>query len=229
MATLFVDQKYDIEKIRSHFDKHPGSVLAVEGFFQYDTHWIKSVSEYFQGFQTYLSLAEKNTTFQKILSAYQIQIRAFANLNYMIAIHVRRGDYLNFTYAEQRAKEIFFPPQLDSVIEAIRSYVTLNRIKNPMIYVATDDPSFCKEYFASKKININMSDALLQTEHRTDTNELMVDLAALASARLLIASNSSLSLLASLLNDSSSAFWRQSNSGMVVSFDPWATPILYGL
>ena len=219
----------DVDIIRAHFEKHPGTILAVEGFFQYDTNWIKSIPDYFCSFQNYLSLSEKNTPFQKILAAYQIQLKAFANQNYMIAIHVRRGDYLNFTDAEQRAKEIFFPPLLDSIVEAIRSYVALNRIKNPMIYVASDDLPFCKDYFASKNITINTSEALLPVEHRTDTNQLMVDLAALATSRLLIASNSSFSLLASLLNDSSRVFWRQSNLGDVVSFDPWSTQILYGL
>ena len=46
---------------------------------------------------------------------------------------------------------------------------------------------------------------------------------------MLIASNSSLSILTSLLNDKGSVFWRQKSDGITISFDPWSTPILLGL
>ncbi len=214
----------DLKKIDDFFQVNPGSVLSVDGFFQYDTGLMARDSAYFSVFNEYLApSANSKTSFQKIIWQYQQQINQLFKDKYLAAIHVRRGDYL------RESDDIFFTLDLDQVVAQLKAFLLRDHIQDPVIYVATDDPDFCQQYFADKGLSINMSRNLFNAESRNDVSDLMLDIAVLASSQLLVASNSSLSLLAALMNQRARMFWRQNKEAQLVSFDPWNTPILYGI
>ena len=214
----------DLKKIDDFFQVNPGSVLSVDGFFQYDTGLMARDPAYFSVFNEYLApSAHSKTTFQKIIWQYQQQINQIFQDKFLIAIHVRRGDYL------RESDDIFFTLNLDQVVAQLKAFLLRDHIQDPVVYIATDDPDFCQQYFTDKGLNINMSRNIVVAETGNDVSELMLDIAVLASAQLLIASNSSLSLLAGLMNQRARLFWRQNKEGQLVSFDPWNTPILYGI
>jgi hypothetical protein len=214
----------DLKKIADFFQANPGSVLAVDGFFQYDTGLMSRDPAYLAVFNEYLApSAQYKTSFQRIIGQYQQQVLQLFKDKYLAAIHVRRGDYL------RESDDIFFTLDLDQVVAQLKAFISRDHIQDPVIYVATDDPDFCQQYFTDKGLNINMSRNLVDAEKRNDVSDLMLDIAVLASAQLLVASNSSLSLLAALMNQRARLFWRQNKEAQLVSFDPWNTPILYGI
>jgi hypothetical protein len=211
-----------IEIIKSHFDRYPNSVLCVKGYFQFDTNRIKADHNYFKSFEEALSLTSQPTnTFQKILKKYYDKLRC----NYLITIHIRRGDYTIYTGLGGWEEEVFYSLDLDNIIEKLNVYVITNRIHNFNLYIATDDINFCKSYFSNAKIRIITSHDFIDDG---DENHLTVDLAAMAAANMLIASNSSLSILGAMINNCGRVFWRQDKNGNLISFDPWSTPVLYG-
>lgn len=220
--------RHDIEKIKLIFENNLSDIVLVDGYFQYDTNFIKSEPEYFSVFNTYLSKKFENTQFQKEIKFYKHRIDELKNDNYLITCHIRRGDYLN-PLPNNLDKEIFYTLKLDSLMHDLYEYIEVNRIKNPLIYIATDDKIFCKNYFLDKKIRFILSEDIYSQKDLSDLNRLIIDITFLASSQMLIASNSSLSILASLLNDKGSVFWRQKSNGITISFDPWSTPILLGL
>jgi len=211
-----------IQKIKEHFKNYPGSILCIDGYFQFDTNKILEDSDYFMTFETNLGLNfEPTNTFQKIIGTYKKKIES----NYLVTIHVRRGDYLYFVKSGDWREKVFYVLNLDNVLEKLQKYITSNRIKNLVVYIASDDIDFCKNYFTSKNIKILTSEDFI--ERRVD-NPLMVDLAAMTAANMLIASNSSLSILGAMINNRGKVFWREDIHGELTSFDPWSTPILYG-
>jgi hypothetical protein len=211
-----------IEIIKSHFDRYPNSVLCVKGYFQFDTNKIKADENYFTSFKEGLGLTSQPTnTFQKTLKKYYDKIKC----NHLITIHIRRGDYVTYTGFGGWQENVFYCLDLDNLIEKLNNYIITNRIQNFNLYVATDDINFCKSYFSSAKIKILTSYDFID---EGDENHLIVDLAAMASANMLIASNSSLSILGAMINNRGRVFWRQDTNGNLISFDPWSTPILYG-
>jgi hypothetical protein len=211
-----------LQMIKSHFDRFPDSVLCIQGYFQFDTNQIKTDQNYLISFQEALGLTSQPTnTFQKILKKYFDKIKC----SYLITIHIRRGDYLTYVNYGGWQEEVFYCLDLDNVIEKLNNYIVTNRIKNFTLYIATDDVNFCKSYFSDAKINILTSENFI---NEGDENHLMVDIAAMAAANMLIASNSSLSILGAMINNCGKVFWRQDKNGNLISFDPWSTPILYG-
>lgn len=221
--------RHDLEKVKTCLENTSEEIVLVDGYFQFDSNIMKSDIDYLSIFKQYLSPLNSNITFQKQIKKYQNRINEIFDESYFITIHVRRGDYLNFELLNNWGGDIFYVLDLDSVINNLTEYITLNRIVNPVIYIATDDLQFCKSYFDKKDIQYITSEAILGDVDEADINRLLVDIACLTSAKLLVASNSSLSILSSLLNTKGFVFWRQSSDGKMISFDPWSTPILYGL
>ena len=221
--------KNDLEKIKMHFLNTSDDVLLVDGYFQYDSNYLKSDKDYMAIFNKFLSLKYENTTFQEQIRGYQNRLNTEYKDKYLITLHVRRGDYLNFELLNNWGGDIYFLLNLDNVLSDLNEFIKLNRIENSIIYVATDDHLFCQQYFMEKGIQYASAEDILGAVDQTDINRLLIDIASIASAQLVVASNSSLSILSSLLNEKSHVFWRQTEIGKNVSFDPWATPILYGI
>jgi hypothetical protein len=218
----------DLKKINDYFSTNPNSVLAVEGYFQYDSARIKEDKHYFNAFRNFLLLKSERTTFQRQMRQIKRILENIFLDRYVIGIHVRRGDYLNYQDSSLPSFGLFWPLDLTKVIEYIKLFVSLNKIKNPAIYVATDDIDFSRKIFRDNSIQIISSTDLFPKS--SSTHSLLTDLCVLASCNLVMASNSSFSLLGCLLNDNARLFLRQSGrDGNIVAFDPWNTPILYGL
>ena len=214
----------DLMKIDKHFRAHPGTVLAVDGFFQYDTGSMALEPEYLKIFESYLAPMEQSqNSFQQAIWRHQQKIRQSFEDSFLVGIHVRRGDYLAYN------NELFYTLQLDQVVTQLQALFTRDHILNPVIYVATDDPAYCKHFFSANDWQIITSQDLLAPENSREVDHMMLDLAALASARMMVASNSSFSMLSALMNQRARIFWRQSQQGHLVSFDPWSTPVLYGM
>lgn len=208
--------------IHDYFAAHPGTALSLDGFFQFDTGTIRSDSLYFETFlENFGMRGATDTRFRRILKRYHDMIRR----DYLITIHVRRGDYLEHARSGKWTQEVFYTLDLDNVLRKLQDFLKANRMKNVSIYVATDDLEFSKAYFASKNIDILTCENF---PRKDDCDSLMVDLAAIAAANMLIASNSSLSILGAMINETGRVFWRQNQEGELVSFDPWHTPVLYG-
>jgi hypothetical protein len=213
----------DIEIIDSYFSTYAGKkILAVDGFFQYDTNQIKQNKRYHKAFIEKLSQQNFETQFQREIQKFQADLARWSE-TYLIGIHVRRGDYVNL-----KDSHVYFPLNLESALTKIAKILKLNRIENWKIYVATDDLTFCETYFAEKNIAIETSKTVFSLKNENDA--LIADLAALAHSNLVIASNSSFSLLACMLNIRGTMFLRQENrDGEILPFDPWRGPVLYGL
>jgi len=220
----------DIARIRQHFEERPGTVLCVDGYFQYDTQFFKSDPDYAWAFDEFLGGNEAGrTAFQQILKAYVSQLTAMARGGYLIGLHVRRGDYLTFGTPAGVAGSPFYTVDLAACVSQVLNFITVNHIAKPFIYVASDDLDYCIDHFARRNISIVTRKKLLQATGASELNELMVDIAALASANVVLASNSSLSMLSCLLNRNARVFLRQTPDGAFLPFDPWATSVLLGL
>jgi hypothetical protein len=220
--------KNDLDVIKKHFRSYPGSVLVVEGYFQYDTHFFYSDADYFQIFQKYF-FPDKNgiNDFQRILAIYHSQIKEVLD-GYLISMHIRRGDYLLYSPTNHQNHSVFYPLNLELVLNYVKKIIETNRISKPLIYVASDDLDFCENYFGEHKLHILTRNKLLPKSGRTDLSELMTDLAVLSSSKMTVCSNSSFSILSTLLNKDSKVFIRQTSEGLLMPFDPKATVVLYG-
>jgi hypothetical protein len=219
-----INPDMDLEIIDSYFSTYSSKkVLAVDGFFQYDTNRIKQNKGYYKAFVDKLSQQNFETHFQKRVQKVQADLSTRWCDTYLIGIHVRRGDYVN-----HQNSHVFFPLNLESVLDKIKKILKVSRIENWKIYVATDDPLFCEKYFSEKNVSIETSRTVFFPNNGNDA--LIADLAALAHSNLVVASNSSFSLLACMLNNTGSIFLRQEKKdGEILPFDPWGGPVLYGL
>lgn len=216
--------EFDVLRIDQHFEHNPGSVLCVDGFFQYDTGSIALDDAYMETFTRCLLPSTQGTThFQQVIWQYQQALLASFKSSYLVGLHVRRGDYLAYN------NDIFFTLNLDQVVEQLHALFLRDHVLDTLIYVATDDAAYCKQYFSQKGLDILTSQDVLPSNTQSEVNCLAHDLAALSCAQLLVASNSSFSMLSALMNQRARIFWRQSTNGQLVSFDPWNTPILYGM
>ncbi|QWC97591.1 hypothetical protein G6729_04000 [Polynucleobacter paneuropaeus] len=219
----------DKEKIVTYFQSSGQVALKVDGYFQYDTQQIKSLPEYRKIFKKYISTNSNPVTpFQYFIKNSQRYLRKKIGDKTLISIHVRLGDYLHFTNCGDWRQEVFYPINLEKILDKVCEYLVNNRINNSVIYIASDDLPYCKKFFDAKGISIVTNEDILKTEYQTEFNILMMDVAALSSSELLIGSNSSLSILSSLINEQGRVFWRPMSNGDISSFDPWSTPILYG-
>jgi hypothetical protein len=218
----------DAQLIVNYFDAYAKNVIAIDGYFQYDTDLIRSDGDYYSIFQEYLLLDNKNTQFQKILNSKILEIKEKFKNFYVIALHIRRGDYALFAKMNGVPHPVFYVLDLDKIILNLKNFITTNRIKNVLLYVATDDTSFCLEYFRSIDINVLTNEIFIDGTDPEGSQAMFYDLAGLASANTMVASNSSFSIFASMLNTTGRSFIRQLPDGQILAFDPWATPILYG-
>ncbi len=215
---------HSINLINQHFKKNPGSILSIEGYFQFDTASIRSDPNYNKAFNQNFALGQEiNNKFQGILNKYNNKIRAAHE--YLITIHVRRGDYVRYSTLKDWQHKVFYILDLEVALAKLQEYLSVNRISKYSIYVATDDLDFCKNFFLKNNINILTCEDFIDDEV---CDNLLVDLAAMTAANMLIASNSSMSLLGAMINNRGRVFWRQNLEGSFVSYDPWSTPILLG-
>jgi hypothetical protein len=219
----------DLTLLKDLFNKNPGSCILINGYFQYDTNLLKENKTYYQLFNKYVFPREDHqNSFQRLLFEYKKQLTSIKN-TYFIGAHIRLGDYLEYADLNNPFRNIFYTMGLDKCCEMITKFIYDNKIVNPCVYIASDDLEQCIKYFAKHNLRFITRNDLLLPESNNNINELIVDIAALSNSNSVIASNSSLSILACLLNESARTFVRQDKDGNLCAFDPWSTPILLGL
>lgn len=213
-----------IDVINEYFKKHSCQILSIEGYFQFDSTTVRADSNYKAAFEQNFAIDYGvNNQFQRILKKYNKKMIDAAE--YLITIHVRRGDYVRYASSSDWQHKVFYTLDLEVVLSKLQDYLNVNRISKYSIYVATDDLNFCKRFFSENNINILTSEDFIDDEQH---DSLLIDLAAMTAANMLIASNSSMSMLGAMINNRGRVFWRQDAEGSLVSFDPWSTPILFG-
>jgi hypothetical protein len=219
----------DLSLLNHLFSSSPGSCIIINGYFQYDTNLIRNNKIYNELFYKYLfPRKDSNNLFQRLLFEYKKQLSAIDN-TYFIGAHIRLGDYLDYSDCNNPFRDIFYTMDLDKCCKMIVKFIHDNKIVNPCIYIASDDLEQCVKYFTKYNLRFITRNDLLSPDQTSDINELIVDIAGLSNSNFVVASNSSLSILSCLLNESARTFVRQDKDGNFFAFDPWATPVLLGL
>ena len=149
-----------------------GSSINVEGFWQNPNIYSSSISRYYKFFKNTEEKLPKN-----ILA------------NKYIAIHVRRGDYIN----EKRIYNYYFARF--SPIQYILSSINIlpSDLKNLPIYIVSDEPKWVNLWAEQIKVNNNKLVVLNQSDP-------LVDWSILRYSSLNICANSTFSFTASMLN-----------------------------
>lgn len=136
----------------------------------------------------------------------------------LIAVHIRRGDYLNIIN-----HPILWPVDISQyAIEVQRIKAT--GLQNAVVYIASDDVDYCKQMsslFGGLPV-ITRDNLVLG-----NVSDTLVDFHIMSKANVLIASNSTFSLAAAMLNQTAKIMTRPIGplSGFS-AFDPWNTDVL---
>jgi hypothetical protein len=230
ILTLGVDRARgpdaDVQLIEDLFLTTNSQILAIDGYFQYDTHYIARDEHYLSVFDKYIALNSNHTTFQKVCKIIATQLSNLFRTTYLICIHLRRGDYV-----DNVSSPAFFTTDVALAMEEIREITTYNRISNFTIFVATDDSQWVRSVFNKVKLPVLTSadlQGLPALASSPPMDPLLFDIAAMASCDLFVASNSSLSILGALMNTRANVFLRPTSSGgRLIPFDPWHTQVLF--
>lgn len=160
----------------------------------------------------------------------------------LVAIHVRRGDYLKYT---AEGHSMFYTTPVESYKKWLAEIWPL--LDKPMLYVASDDPGCVKEFedYGAK----SAADMAVQMQE-----QYYVDFWVLTQAHAMAISNSSFSFAAAMLNENIPTFeasirilnrvpyrpggegsgvvdnhcMRPLRDGTLVRFDPWDADVLLG-
>lgn len=232
--TLFIGEQRttgpdpDLNKIEQHFRDYPNTVLVVDGYFQYDTKFFTGDDLYSKLFHEYISphSDNKRTNFQSAVAAYIDQLDHISD-GYFVGAHIRRGDYVD--HHKDGNLPYFYTIDLEKCTYLMKEYLSLNRISKPIVYIASDDIIHCNGFFQANGINSVTRKYFTNTLVLDEINEMLIDMAVLIKSQVLICSNSSFSIICSLLNRRARTFLRPKLSGDFVSFDPRNTTVLYGL
>ena len=175
----------------------------VWGYFQYKTHTLAAERDHFR----------KLFRFRPDLLSWAKAAAAplHAADRTVVAIHLRRGDY---------GPSIFFVPPNDWYVAELRAL--LPRLHNPVVYIASDDLDAAiggfEEFHPVTHRDLVPADATAST---------LLDFHVLSTADVVMTSNSSFSVAASMLNERSSVFLRpDAAAGRMIPFAPWNTPVL---
>jgi hypothetical protein len=165
----------------------------------------------------------RNILFDKFIfsnSALKIQkefINFKKNTN-LISIHWREGDYNNFN----NSHPYFWKPDINKLLSEIKKLVEISG-KETNLYLASDSPDFVMNFLQNENITVLTSKNFTNNE-----NEFLIwDFIALVECDLLVASNSTFSIAASLLNNKAKIYSRSTSpTSEFCSFLPWRTQIL---
>ncbi|KKN77580.1 hypothetical protein LCGC14_0358550 [marine sediment metagenome] len=173
-----------------------GPDCDVYGYFQYHTSHYAPYKDFFRKL-----FVPKNELREKTDSFLRQHPRGVSSS--LICIHIRRGDYCN--PPNRVAPSQWYVDWLDKNLE---------RFDNPTIFIASDDlemviPDF-KKY------------APVMCKPTNEAMGMFLDHYVMQHADVLLASNSTFSFTAAMLNEKGGEFWRPDYQGeKLVSFDPW--------
>jgi len=173
------------------------------GYFQYHTR----------------SFAERRDLFRSIFRfrapVLSVLDTAFSRLRgtdgTVVALHLRRGDYGN---------SYFFIPPNAWYVAALREI--LPKLHKPVVYIASDEIGTVIDDFSefSPVTSADLMPNLID-------QQFILDFFVLRMADAILASNSSFSVAAAMLNENARIFLRPDlTAGKMIAFDPWNTPVL---
>lgn len=130
----------------------------------------------------------------------------------LVALHLRRGDF--GTGPHWIAPESWYTSWLAEMWSTWR---------NPRLYIATDDPATYRHFAAYQPVTA------ADLRPSPPGVEFLVDFLALRSADVAAVSNSSFSVLATMLADAPQHAVRPDREGgRLVRYNPWSSPVLSG-
>jgi len=136
----------------------------------------------------------------------------------LIAVHWREGDYNDFS----NQHPYFWKPSIEQLLVALRDALKITG-SGSQIYLASDDSSKLFEILKKEGFKVICAEQISQN----GANPFLLDFLALVKSDLLVASNSTLSVAASLLNKNAKIFLRtDSPKGKFKDFSPWHTEVL---
>ena len=202
----------EIEKVRFFMKKNPLDPIDLIGFYQFNTIFYKKYKNLFQNIFSF------NQSLSNMVNPI---IHKFKKENKsIVAIHVRRGDYL----VEQRKSPLFWCHSLESIVSSVNQCSEIS-ISNVVFYLASDETALVAQELHALGIDCVCAHDLFRG--LSDIGCLAIDFYMLANAEVLLISNSSFSFAASMLNDSAKAFFRPSpKGGSLFTYDPWNSPAL---
>lgn len=188
-------------------------VIELRGFFQLHS----------MQFQPYRDLVRDVFSINKNINS-QLDVALHAknlNLDAVMAVHLRRGDYLLYENNKQ-----FWVTPIPALVEAI-SKLHFAGMKNAALYLCSDDLPNCEVEFKRHGLQYVTANELFT--YSDDSLSLMVDFIMMSRAAINIISNSSLSFAASLINERSRVNIRPvpiGDSIEMLPFDPWNSNVL---
>ena len=182
--------------------------IDIAGSFQYNTDKYQADDK-----ELFLATYRLNETSSNLLKNI---IREQKITGHFIAIHYRAGDYLKFS-----RHPIFWTPPFSSVIEIAKSLIS--NFPTAKLFLASDSLSHKIQFRDTFPHHTIWNESV----SKSFKNDLIFDFLMLTQANLVVASNSSFSIAACMMNTIAGNFVRPLNrDGNYVVFDPWKTQVL---
>jgi len=222
------------EESLAEINNRKNATTIFETFAQFRTNLFRSTPNYLEGMQ---SLFAEGTLLGKCLSQGKVCYRRRSYLG----LHLRRGDYVN----SEKNHEFMYTleaSELPRLIDVIHNNLPASREMD--IYLATDDKEIGSGFLEAVPPPTNGAerlgawimnrDAALLTQigrvlpfHSDEFRELIHDFVMLCNASIMVTSNSSFSVLASLQNSSATRFFQYlPDAEGLLEFDPFDRPVL---
>lgn len=217
----------DILKVEAFLSNHKLKTLEISGFFQYHTALMSICGLKNTFYDIYFAKSKKdmNNEFQNILFRNKQFLNNFYKNSTLIVCHIRLGDYKIY---EKRNIEFIYTNDIEALIEEVKDFIKFNYIRNSKIYIASDSLEECIHIFQQHGINPLTIKSFFPDIDLESSKALMFDLANISVADIFYASNSSFSLLGSLLNTKQALFFRPSPTNKkMIGYLPWNTQILF--
>ena len=191
--------------------------LNISGYFQYHTSAYDEDCRLLLHslFDPRVDNANHDLALKKLLTELDQILDSLLKNKFVITLHVRRTDYLTASAPE------FYSLNFDCFYEDLLKIYSVNNMRNLLIYVASDDLVYCLN--CAEKLNLK----IVTSRNFEQFDPLVLDFYFMMFADLLFAANSSLSVMASMLNRKAKMFRRpHPNQTEYISYHPWNTPIL---
>ena len=182
--------------------------LDITGSFQFHTNTLYK----------YRNLLDNKFIYTKICDSIKFQLNEISKNSELICIHWREGDYNEFN----NQHPYFWKPTTSSLLFEIKKLINISG-ESAKVYLASDDSEKIVEILKNEGINVLTSD-----HFTSNPNEFFLwDFIALVVSDIFVASNSSMSIAASMLNKNAKIFSRSNSpNGEFYSFLPWRTEVL---
>lgn len=187
-------------------------LVDIKGYFQYHTVF----------FQQHRNLFLETFSVRPLFidQVRQALARIGMQDRFVIGVHVRRGDYLQF----DNKHPLFWGSSAASIRAAIED-LGASSLRNAIIYVCSDDLDYARDIFQGYGVPVITNRQLFSQS--SEFSDLAVDFVMLTLAKALLISNSSLSFVASMLNTACRINLRPCpREDKFIPFDPWNSHVI---